>query len=268
MLHEMGLFLGKKFHPLTFESQFFQGLNKWILAASGASMSVPSAVSYLWQDTDMKQFIKKLIRMVLKSPHAVSYLGVRNYLKYRSPERLDFPWGWKDPRTTFTLPIWLEIFPKTKIIHIMRHGVDVARSMKEQHDDTIRAIQGNSRRWGRGYALYWMMKYMQRRKELVPMRMSSLLGAFELWEEYTIEARKHVTNRKDRAIEIRYEDLVQDPFPILYRLNQFCNLQADEESIHRAAQLARKDRAFAYRRDPELKAFADQVSDRLRKHGY
>ncbi len=30
-------------------------------------------------------------------------------------------WGWKDPRNTFTLPMWLSIFPKARVLHVLRN---------------------------------------------------------------------------------------------------------------------------------------------------
>ncbi|MBW1793701.1 MAG: sulfotransferase [Deltaproteobacteria bacterium] len=38
-------------------------------------------------------------------------------------------WGWKDPRTTLTLPLWLKLFPKARIIHVIRNGIDSALSL-------------------------------------------------------------------------------------------------------------------------------------------
>jgi hypothetical protein len=37
-------------------------------------------------------------------------------------------WGFKDPRNTFTAPVFLDIYPKAVILHIIRDGLDVAES--------------------------------------------------------------------------------------------------------------------------------------------
>jgi len=37
-------------------------------------------------------------------------------------------WGWKDPRTCFTLPFWQDILPPMRYIICIRHPVDVAHS--------------------------------------------------------------------------------------------------------------------------------------------
>lgn len=66
------------------------------------------------------------------SPAAIQFLGLRKYAMLRSLWNVSIPWGWKDPRNTITLPIWLELFPNAKILHIRRHGVDVAQSLRKR----------------------------------------------------------------------------------------------------------------------------------------
>jgi hypothetical protein len=43
------------------------------------------------------------------------------------------PWGFKDPRACVLLPLYLELFPNAKIIHIRRNLDDVAASLCEKH---------------------------------------------------------------------------------------------------------------------------------------
>jgi hypothetical protein len=48
--------------------------------------------------------------------------------------RLKFgaPWGWKEPRTTLFAPIWLEIFPDARIVHVVRDIQAAAESIRER----------------------------------------------------------------------------------------------------------------------------------------
>ncbi len=39
------------------------------------------------------------------------------------------PWGWKDPRTSLTLPLWLQVAPNARIIHVVRNPDSVSRSL-------------------------------------------------------------------------------------------------------------------------------------------
>lgn len=44
------------------------------------------------------------------------------------------PWGWKDPRNTFTLHHWLRIFPQAKVIHVHRHPAEVIASLQVRNE--------------------------------------------------------------------------------------------------------------------------------------
>jgi hypothetical protein len=41
-------------------------------------------------------------------------------------------WGWKEPRTTLFAPCWLRIFPEAHFIHVVRHPLAVALSIRER----------------------------------------------------------------------------------------------------------------------------------------
>jgi len=46
-------------------------------------------------------------------------------------------WGFKDPRTTFTLPFWLEAIPDCKLVASFRHPLAVAKSLESRNNFTI-----------------------------------------------------------------------------------------------------------------------------------
>lgn len=45
------------------------------------------------------------------------------------------PWGWKDPRNTFTLNHWLRLFPKARVIHLHRHPRSVVNSLMKRNEE-------------------------------------------------------------------------------------------------------------------------------------
>ncbi len=45
------------------------------------------------------------------------------------PAPYDGRWGWKDPRTSLTLPYWLEVFPSAQLLHVTRDVEGVAKSL-------------------------------------------------------------------------------------------------------------------------------------------
>ncbi len=43
-------------------------------------------------------------------------------------------WGWKDPRNTFTLDMWLDMYPGAKVIHIYRKSEEVVKSLQRRNE--------------------------------------------------------------------------------------------------------------------------------------
>jgi hypothetical protein len=71
-----------------------------------------------------------------------------------------------------------------------------------------------------------------------------------------------------RAMELRYEDFLADPAPVLKELADFSNLPVGEGVIAGLAARVKKERAFAYRKHPHLTAFAENMAERLAVWGY
>ena len=89
-----------------------------------------------------------------------------------------------------------------------------------------------------------------------------------MWEEYVNEARTHVHKLGNSAIiEVKYEGLLTNPNGILKHLTEFCELQATEKDIEMVVMQVKRERAYAYRGNPELEAFASKVAERLRAQG-
>ena len=268
LLAELGLFVGKKKNPITYEAQFFQMINKWLLASCGGGLEHPTSIRHLLRDSQVRAIVTDFIRFVLRTPKSISFLGLWNYVNYHTPENLNLPWGWKDPRTTFTLPLWLDIFPSARVIHVYRHGVDVANSLKVGHEKIVTTIQTRLRRFGCLYQLYWLWKHLPRRRELIEVRTSTMEGAFSLWEEYIAEARNHVGHLRERAIEIQFEHLMEEPMQILKQSAEFCELSVTCALLQKVSGMIRRERAYAYETDEELKDFSVNVHTQLSRYGY
>lgn len=262
LLEELGLFVGKgKEH--NYESLFFIKLNNWLLSQSGASWDHPKANSYLLGNRDVYDLAKDYIGYFMETPRAAGYLGWPKYLKYRGLSHINVPWGWKDPRNTLTLPIWLDLFPKARVVHIYRHGVDVANSLKVRSKESLIASRSNyfkNKKW------YWL-----RPKKGVFMDSLSCINLEQgvlLWRDYLRLAMDYVKDMGEQIVDIKYEDFLEQPFDILKKLALFCNLDATDKQVQEAVRHVRKDRAYAYRSDPELVAFAEKVQGILNEFGY
>jgi hypothetical protein len=92
--------------------------------------------------------------------------------------------------------------------------------------------------------------------------------ALNMWEEYIQEARSNACKLKERAIEIKYEDLLTEPVSVIKNAANFCELNPSVREIELITQDLKRNRAYAFLNDPELKEFAAGVADRLKTYGY
>jgi hypothetical protein len=260
LLEKLGLFVGKKKEENN-EAWFFLRINRWLLRQCGGAWDYPQPCRQLILNSELRANAADYIRFLMESFYVISFLGWQKYLFYRTLQNLDISWGWKDPRNTFTLPLWLDIFPDAKVIHIYRHGVDVAQSLKMRQERFQRRLNTFK---NLHKLFYWVRQY----DLLLTPRCASLKGGISLWEEYVYQARVHIDQLEERAMEIKYENFVGKPEEHLKSLCHFCGLQVKKATIEEIKKKVRKRRAYAYLENPELKRFADQVADRLQPAGY
>jgi len=262
MLEELGLFAGKRKEENN-EALFFKRINNWLLRQSGGAWDYPEPIRKLLNNAEVRLLIVDYILHVMQTPRVAGYLGWDKYIHYHSPVNLNIPWGWKDPRNTYTLPIWLDIFPKSKVIHIYRNGIDVANSLKKRSKTMLARLKVlyPKRKWW-----YYMVPEMAGFNHTLSC--VNLRDGFSLWTSYLKEARTHVNSLDAHAMEIKYEDFLVEPYSILKQLAHFCDLKATDEDIERVGSRVNKERAYAYRDKPELQAFAEQMSEQLKVFDY
>jgi hypothetical protein len=262
MLEELGLFVGAR-KDENYEARFFVQFNRWIIRQSGGAWDHPESVRWLLADTELRPLVVEYLQRMLDSPRAMLFLGLARYARYRGLCGLSEPWGWKDPRTTWTLPIWLNLFPGAKVLHVLRNGIDVAESLRRRRRASL---PGTLARYRRFRAIYWL--HPKRGGVTESVRCGTLEGAFSLWESYTMEARRSISALDNTAMEIRFEDLMSDPVRRLTELAEFCGLYPEPGIRDRVAAQVCTTRAFGYRADGDLRRFADGVRTRLNRLGY
>lgn len=259
LLDDLGLFVGARLDS-SHEALLFQHLNRFALEQAGARWDRPEPFEDLLSDDSIREPTVAHIGDFLASPRRLSYLGLRRALW--SFDDLEAPWGFKDPRNTFTLPLWEDVFGEIQVVHIRRHGVDVARSLQARATERLE----NRTRWFERLSfLTWA--YRPRDRYTDSARCLDLEGGLSLWREYLHEAEKHV-DRVDSAVEVHYETLLSNPGTVLDVLVSALDLEAGPEEIREAAERVDRTRAFAYQSDPELVAFAEDNEDDLRRFGY
>jgi hypothetical protein len=265
VLQRSGLFMGRG-ASRNEEAAFTNAVNAWLFSQASATWDRPESIDWLFDDETLWPWLTDYVDGICNGPAAARFLGVWRWLRHGGLYALDAPWGWKDPRNTYTLPLWLALFPQGRVIHIVRHGVDVAASLRARRRAVV---ERNLERYGRRRALYRNSPGAPKRRGLGPQpRCRTLDGGLDVWEAYVGRARAHTAALGERALEVRYEDLLCNPRAELERALRFCGLPARSSAVDAAVERVDPNRAWAHRGDPELNAYADRVRARLAAFGY
>lgn len=257
LLARSGVYIGRRLGRNN-EALFFRRLNRWLLAQGGVSWTRPLGFADLLADPEGRDLAADYLRTSLRAPRELGFWGWRGLAGNRQG-----PWGWKDPRTTFTLPLWLELFPEARVVNVERHGVDVAESLVVRRR---RSLERNRQRFHRRRFLY---RFAAKRGELIDTpRLARRDQALALWAEYMAEGRRQTAALGGRALTLGYEDLLHQPETELDRLAGFCGLDLDPAARHELTATLDPARAFAYRDDPQLRAFAAEHAETLAAYGY
>ena len=142
LLTEVGIHMG---HHLSRDAEaiFFQKLNRRIFQAVDVKwgyvdplIKAMGSQSFVEEQTRiMLSALFKEKRLLGREIKISEFFGPHHWDEVRK-DKLGY-WGWKDPRTSITFPIWLRIFPSAKVLHLLRNGIDVAisthrRSLRQQ----------------------------------------------------------------------------------------------------------------------------------------
>ena len=267
LLDELGLFQGSELQE-DHESVWFLDINDLLLKRVNATWDHPGPIIQFLENRDSFELTVRCLADDLSSNRTRPFLG----LKWSSPGKIllnyDRPWGWKDPRTLFTLPLWLELFPEAKLVYIVRNGVDVASSLRvrEQRElerrikefDSKPAVGGRSRLRRAGFK--------------GSARCLTLDGGFSLWEDYVDRAEQILAKISNPRHVIRYETFLSGPAKPLADLARFCGLESGESAVRNAIAKVgvNAGRANAYAADAQVRDFHARVriSRWMKHYGY
>lgn len=264
MLEAVGVWIGDANGALN-ESKFFLELNEDMLIQSGGSWEYPQPVKHLLNDQMLRSLKGDYLRELMQSKAIKEFLGSKRYRKEKNLFAMSSPWGWKDPRNTFTLPIWLDLFPKAKVIHISRHGVDVANSLVTRRE---KEVKRSVRKVGK-HKRYGFSRIPKDPIGSITMRCQTLENAFELWHEYLDEASRQMSRLpQGQGLNLSYESLLADPHETLERIIGFLSLQVTKEQTDTALSHIKSSRRMAYQQHPKLARFAKSRKEQLADFGY
>jgi hypothetical protein len=267
LLEQAGLFVGRDLCPDTHESRYFQRVNDWILQQPGATWDNPEALRFLWSDARSTALAREYVRWQLTGLPVIRYFGVGGVLQ-RLASAQRGPWGWKDPRTTYTLPLWLSLFPDAKVLYIARHGVDCAKSLHVRKQKETAHLEGKILTPTRFRVFRHSLRGLSGRNIPTP-RCDTLEGGFSLWEAYVDEAQRQLAGiAPERKHVLRFEDLADDFAGLMGGLFRFLGIEVGDAQVAALRSQLQLDRMYAHRKDPELKTFAERKQAALSQRGY
>jgi hypothetical protein len=239
VLKELGLFQGRSLEE-NHESTFFLRINDELMQRIHCAWDHPTPMRDFFQLEDAAALTARSLRRFVTSLHAIEYLGLGKLLRHRTVFGLPCPWGWKDPRTIFTLPLWLKLFPGAKLVYIRRNGLDVAASLVAREQEKLTRRR---KRFSQPKSCWSRRKALAQLGYKGSSRCLTLPGAFSLWEEYVTEAERHLATLPNERHVVGYEELTDNPRECIAALADFAGVQCDDRCIDAAAGIVHAGRS-------------------------
>ena len=211
-LEKLGVFMGSD-QEHNSESKFFIKLNEWVMRQASSSWDRPLPLEFVRKDECVKGLINKYLKFYLRSPRKLAYQGLKIVSRENSS------WGWKDPRNTFTIPFWLDIYPDAKILIVERNGLDVSTSLVKRRAKYL--VTASDRfEWIKYFHFFRFNRY--------PFGSSSLLqtvdDGIDLWYQYLLEGRKVSKLYPTQSYLVKYENLLANPEAEVRKIQSFLDL--------------------------------------------
>jgi Sulfotransferase family len=267
LLEALGLFQGSELQE-DHESTWFLELNDLLLRRVNAAWDQPEPICSFLENPEAFDLTLRCLADDLSSSRTRAFLGNRWSLKSGSLLSYGQPWGWKDPRTLFTLPLWLALFPGARLVYIIRNGVDVASSLRTRE---VRELERRRREFDAKPAIGGRFR-LQRAGFKGSARCLNLEGAFSLWEQYVAQAERALDGSAQAIRRIRFESFLAEPAAELEELASFCGIKSGKSAVQQAIARIGVDakRANAFVADPAIREFHQRVlgSRWMQHHGY
>lgn len=246
MLKELGLFVGEDL-DINCESNYFYKINYWVFRIGVSKPDYPDNMQYMVQAC--KEVVLDGLDYYMSCNKRKQFLGSRNLKDIRD---LDIPWGWKEPKNTFTIDLWKQLFPGAKIIHIYRNPLDCVNSYIKRDAEIRNRFQLT---WKKKLKRFLLIsdKYHQN------FRMVDHASAFPVWKAYVEKAMSlHQTYPQD-IITLKYEDFLDAPETHLKSILDFIQLPYKENDLKKVTSKVKPDRRYAFLQDKESVDFYKSI---------
>jgi hypothetical protein len=254
LLDALGLFVGRQLQD-DHESTWFLDVNEQMMTRVGATWDRPTAWLDFLAHPDAVDMTAAALEADVSSHRFRTFLGRRG-LAPRPLAAFDRPWGWKDPRTVFTLPVWLRLFPGAKLVYIVRNGADVAKSL---HVRETKLLKLRRERFDDRMKRRSLRSHLDRAAYKGSARCLTLAGGFDLWREYVRQGDAALAGVSNPTHVLRYEDMLGDPQTHLPVLARFCGLTPAADAVEKATATIDSSRAGAFKSDPATSQFYESI---------
>ena len=259
ILNKCGLIIGNKLDSNN-ESLFFQRINIWMMSLLGSSWDNPKIFDEI--NEDIKQDIVSQLEKLVRSRANTLYFGWSNIIKKGSFNDISQPWGWKDPRNTFTENIWREIFPELKTIHIIRHPIDISASLLSRQ---AKEIESDIKRKKKTSNVIKALLSITHTNYNASMILNSYNDCFNLIELYYDQI---VNNQSGQSLVIRFEDILSNPKLEVMSLLEYCKISVDSDKLNQILSNIDLSRKYAYKEETSLVELEESYSSLINKMGY
>jgi len=195
------------------ESKLFQNINRDILDIIGASWRCLDPLPDVEVLYNKYEYLSDIMRCAIQSH--IAELDVQTEILS------DQVWGWKDPRSSLTLPLWRRVFPKARILHVVRDGRVAALSLKKREDH----------RHASEYQTYDAAK--ERFEKDV-----------NVWREYLLRITGAASFFEINTL-VQYEHLVENPLETVRRMLRELHLR-EPENLEQIVNVVRQPDSVDY----------------------
>ena len=241
ILMKQGVFMGSKLDSNN-ESIFFQRINKWILSCIGSSWDNPQTLKDL-DNEDINVIINRLGKALNSRFSKSLFLGKKDLIYNKSLNEIDIVWGWKDPVNTFTLFIWKQIFPNSKIININRHPLDVSSSLINRESN----LKSKDKESLFPEFLSSLLPVLSINKGdvLSSFNIKNINDGLKLYKKYfdEIESNKNLYD----VLDIKYEDLIMDSNKVLNEIFDYLDMNISDDEYQDIERILDKSRVYAFK---------------------
>jgi hypothetical protein len=232
------------------EAEEFRQLNECLLTRAGANWN---HIDPFLRHRDRAGFVRSSMAIL----QAATFGSLRGRYLRALPMMIRRPWGWKDPRNSLTLPLWLRVFPEARIVHV-RRDQEVAVASLHRRALAWQASPGpplplrqRVRVWA-GHPIMTLRRAGRKFGLLTPGPADPCQDRDYcrfLYQQYVSECLRY-REWGDQYLEVSYEEMVEAPTRVAEQLATFAACPASPARLMEAAALVRRDHRRS--RAPEI----------------